>query len=473
MDLDPLILSRIQFAFTVSFHILFPAFTVGLACWIVVLEALWWRNAGTYQGGVYRSLSEFWTKIFAISFGLGVVSGIVMSYQFGTNWSAWSDSVGNVLGPLIQYEVVTAFFLEAAFLGILLFGRDRVPRGMHFAAACAVALGTVLSTFWILSANSWMHTPAGAELRADGRFYVLDWWEVVFNPSFPYRLSHMLTAMFLTTGFVVAGFSAWYLLKRKHEVQARYAYRMALGLVTVLAPLQIVLGDLHGLNTLEHQPTKVAAMEGHWEGGPSAPLILFAWPDQEREMNHWEVGIPALSSLILTHTWEGEVPGLKDVPPEERPPVAWVFWTFRIMVTIGLIMLTVAVVHLVLRLRGRLDVSRWFMRVVVACTPLGFVAILAGWFTTEIGRQPWTVYGLLHRADSVTPALTTGAALTSLIVFVVVYAFIYAFGSYYLVRLLRLGPRPPEDELAPMAKTEAGRPKRPLSVPGERIEPAE
>lgn len=468
MDLDPLILSRIQFAFTISFHILFPAFTVGLACWIAVLEA-WWLSTGR---AIYRSLAAFWTKIFAISFGMGVVSGIVMSYQFGTNWSAWSDTVGNVLGPLIQYEVVTAFFLEAAFLGIVLFGRDRVPRAVHFAAVCLVALGTLLSTFWILSANSWMQTPAGAELRADGRFYVLDWWDVVFNPSFPYRLAHMVTAMFLTTGFVVAGFSAWYLLRGRHEAQAAIGYRMALWMITLLAPLQIVLGDLHGLNTLEHQPTKIAAMEGHWEGGARAPLILFAIPDQEAETNHYEVSIPALSSLILTHDWDGVVPGLKQVPPAERPPVAPVFFTFRLMVVIGMIMLAVGLIHLVLRLGGRLGRARWFQRVVIACTPLGFVAILAGWFTTEIGRQPWTVYGLLHRNDSVTPALTAEAALTSLLTFVVVYALIYAAGSWYLVRLLRLGPQPLE-ELEPAAVQDAHRPKRPLSLPGERIEPAE
>ncbi|MBK4718134.1 cytochrome ubiquinol oxidase subunit I [Azospirillum sp. YIM DDC1] len=469
MDLDPLLLSRIQFAFVISFHILFPSFTVGLACWIAVLEARWLMTGKA----LYRSLSEFWTRIFAISFGMGVVSGIVMTYQFGTNWSRWSDIVGNVLGPLIQYEVVTAFFLEAAFLGILLFGRDRVPRGVHFLAAVLVAAGTVLSSFWILSANSWMHTPAGAELR-DGRFFVTDWWAVVFNPSFPYRLAHMLTAMFLTTGFVVAGISAFYLLRNRFLEHARVGLSMSLALITVLAPLQIFLGDLHGLNTLEHQPAKIAAMEGHWEGGARAPLILFAIPDNEAEANHAEIAIPALSSLILTHEWDGVVPGLKSFPVEDRPNPEILFWTFRIMVAIGMVMLTVALIHLVQRVRGKLYSPNWFHKLLVGCMPLGFIAILAGWFTTEIGRQPWVVYGMIRTADAVTPALTGGAVLTSLIVFMVVYAIIYGAGTYYLFRLLTIGPaRLIDEDLEIPAVAQGHQPKRPLSVPGESIEPAE
>jgi len=469
MDLDPLLLSRIQFAFVISFHILFPSFTVGLACWIAVLEARWLMTGKA----LYRSLSEFWTRIFAISFGMGVVSGIVMTYQFGTNWSRWSDIVGNVLGPLIQYEVVTAFFLEAAFLGILLFGRDRVPRGVHFLAAVLVAAGTVLSSFWILSANSWMHTPAGAELR-DGRFFVTDWWAVVFNPSFPYRLAHMLTAMFLTTGFVVAGISAFYLLRNRFLEHARVGISMSLALITVLAPLQIFLGDLHGLNTLEHQPAKIAAMEGHWEGGARAPLILFAIPDNEAEANHAEIAIPALSSLILTHEWDGVVPGLKNFPVEDRPNPEILFWTFRIMVAIGMVMLTVALIHLVQRVRGKLYSPNWFHKLLVGCMPLGFIAILAGWFTTEIGRQPWVVHGMIRTADAVTPALTGGAVLTSLIVFMVVYAIIYGAGTYYLFRLLTIGPaRLIDEDLEIPAVAQGHQPKRPLSVPGESIEPAE
>ncbi|WP_207484689.1 cytochrome ubiquinol oxidase subunit I [Arenibaculum pallidiluteum] len=463
MDLDPLLLSRLQFAFTISFHILFPAFTIGLAWWIVVLEAVWLST----NRPIFRSLSEFWMKIFAISFGMGVVSGIVMSYQFGTNWSRWSDVVGNVLGPLIQYEVVTAFFLEAAFLGIMLFGRDRVPRPIHFVATCMVALGTLISSFWILSANSWMHTPAGYEIR-DGRFFVTDWWEVVFNPSFPYRLSHMLTATFLTTSFVVAGFSAWYLLKDRHVEHARQGLTWSLGLITVLAPLQVLLGDMHGLNTLEHQPAKIAAMEGHWEGGAGAPLILFGIPDMEEERNHYEIGIPALSSLILTHSLTGVVPGLKEFPPENRPNATIIFFSFRIMVGIGLLMVLAAVLHLFLRWRGTLFENRAFMRFLIAMTPSGFVALEMGWITTEVGRQPWIVNGLFRTADAVTPALTGAAALTTLLAFVVVYAIIYIAGSYYLTVMLRTGPNPPSEYMQPRdLAREAGRPKRPLSKADE------
>jgi cytochrome bd ubiquinol oxidase subunit I len=468
MDIDPLMLSRIQFAFTISFHILFPAFTIGLANWIMVLEGLWLRTGRD----IYRMLSEFWTKIFAISFGMGVVSGIVMSYQFGTNWSRWSDITGNVLGPLIQYEVVTAFFLEAAFLGILLFGRNRVPRGMHFFAAFMVALGTVISSFWILSSNSWLHTPAGFEIR-DGRFFVTSWWEVVFNPSFPYRLAHMVTAAFLTTAFVIAGISGWYILRGQFAEYTRISYRMALGMIALLAPLQILLGDLHGLKTLHMQPAKIAAMEGHWEGGAGAPLILFAWPDMAAEENHFEIGIPYLSSLILTHELEGKVPGLKQFAPQDRPYVPIIFWTFRIMVAIGFLMLFVGLGFVFLTWRKQLFEARWFQWITVATTPIGFVAIIAGWFTTEIGRQPWMVQGLVRTADGVTPSLTTAGALTSLGAFLLTYAIIFTAGTYYILRLLQIGPRPSWEDLEPHAQAEAGRPKRPLSLPDERIEPAE
>jgi len=467
MDLDPLVISRVQFAFIVSFHILFPAFTIGLANWIMVLEGMWLATGRE----IYFKLSTFWTKIFAISFGMGVVSGIVMSYQFGTNWSRWSKVTGFVLGPLIQYEVVTAFFLEAAFLGILLFGRSRVPRGMHFFAASMVALGTLISSFWILSANSWMQTPAGYEMR-DGRLFPTDWLAIVFNPSFPYRFMHMVTATFLTTSFVIAGISAWYLLKGRFPQHSRISFSMAVGLISVLAPIQIFLGDLHGLNTLEHQPTKIAAMEGHWEGGPDAPLILFAIPDMAAEDNHFEIAVPFLSSLILTHELHGKVPGLKQVPPRDRPYVPLVFWTFRLMVGLGFLMLGIAIWSLVLRRRGRLYDTPLFLKACIALTPVGFVALLAGWFTTEAGRQPWTVYGVLRTADSVTPALTGGAALTSLVTFLVVYALIFTAGTYYLVRILKLGPEHPQEDDSSRAHHEAGRPKRPLSLPDERIEPA-
>ena len=465
MDLDPLLLSRVQFAVAISFHILFPAFTIGLAAWLVVLEARWLATGRA----LYRELSEFWTKIFAISFGMGVVSGVVMSFQFGTNWSRLSDRAGNVLGPLLNYEVVTAFFLEATFLGILLFGRNRVPPWLHFVAACMVALGTLVSTFWILSANSWMQTPTGHELR-DGTFYVVSWWEVVFNPSFPYRLAHMVTAAFLTTAFVVAGVSARHLLKDRSVAYARIGFSMAQGLIMVLAPLQILLGDLHGLNTFEHQPAKVAAMEGHWETRRGAPLYLFALPDPEAETNHFEVGIPKLGSWILTHELDGLVPGLKEWPPEDRPYVPLVFFSFRLMVGIGLLMLAVAVCSGALRLRGRLYDARWFLRLSLACLPIGFVAMLAGWVTTESGRQPWVVYGLMRTADAVTPALTGGAVATSLAAFAIVYGLIFPAGVYYMVRLVQRGPEP----AAPGRGEPVGRAARPLSASGPPLEePAE
>jgi len=437
VDLDPVLLSRIQFAFVVSFHILFPAFTIGLASYIAVLETLW---AATDRE-VYGRLSRFWTKIFAVSFGMGVVSGIVMSFQFGTNWSRFADATASVIGPLLAYEVLTAFFLEATFLGILLFGRERVPRWLHVFAAYMVALGTLFSAFWILSANSWMQTPAGFEI-IEGRFVATDFWAAVFNPSFPYRFIHMVAACYLTTAFVVIGVSAYHLLKGKFQDTARVALSMGLGLVAVLAPAQLVIGDLHGLNTFEHQPAKVAAMEGHWETQRGAPLLLFAIPDEARERNRFEVKIPQLGSLILTHERLGEVHGLKTWPPEQRPPVTIVFYAFRIMVGMGLLMIAIGLYSLWLRWRGRLYDNPRFLRLCVWCTPIGFVAILAGWFVTEVGRQPWTVYGLLHRDASVSPVLSGGNVLTSLLVFMLVYALIFGAGTFYLVRLARQGPAP-------------------------------
>ena len=465
MDLDPVLLARLQFAFVVSFHILFPAFTIGLAAWIVVLEAAW--LGGSERHG---ELSRFWTKIFAVSFGMGVVSGIVMSFQFGTNWSRFSDAAGNVVGPLLSYEVLTAFFLEATFLGVLLFGRDRVPRWLHFVSACAVALGTLISAFWILSANSWMQTPAGHELRG-GTFYVRSWWDVVFNPSFPYRFAHMVTACFLTTAFVVAAVSAWHLLAQRTVPHARIGLSMALGLIAALAPAQLVIGDLHGLNTLEHQPAKIAAMEGHWETRAGAPLILFALPDHEAEANRYELAIPKLGSLILTHELDGIVQGLKQWAPEDRPYVPLVFWSFRLMVGIGVIMIAIGLISLFLRRGGRLYETRWFLRICVVCLPIGFVALLAGWVTTEAGRQPWVVYGLMRTVDGVSPAVTAGAVGSSLVAFVIVYALIFPAGVYYMIRLVRRGPELLEE--APPERPELQTARRPLSAGGPLSEPAE
>ena len=455
MELDPLILSRIQFAFVVSFHAIFPVFTIGLASYIAVLEGLSFKT----KNPVWMKLSSFWTKVFAVVFGMGVVSGIVMSFQFGTNWSNFAQASANFLGPMLSYEVITAFFLEAAFLGVLLFGRDRVPAGVHLFAAVMVATGTFISSFWILSANSWMHTPAGTELR-DGVFFVTSWSEAIFNPSFKYRFAHMVMASFLTGGFVVAGVSAWYLLKGREVEANRKALSMCLWLLLFLAPTQAVVGDFHGLNTLEHQPMKVAAMEGNWETSRNVPLLLFAIPDQENQTNLFEIGIPGVASLILTHDWNGEVPGLEEVSVEEQPPVAIVFWSFRVMVGLGLLMILFAIVGLALRVGDRFWRTRWFLQGMRFMSVTPFIAVLAGWFVTEIGRGPWLVYGMMTQAEAVTPSLTGGMALFTLIGYVVVYSLVFSAGVYYLMRVLYVGLEVDYDE----APEQAERPKRPLSA---------
>ncbi len=451
--LDPLLLSRIQFAFVISFHALFPVFTIGLAAYIAVLEALWYVT----ESAVYRQLSEFWVKIFAVVFGMGVVSGVVMSFQFGTNWSEFAFATANLLGPILSYEVLTAFFLEAVFLGILLFGRDRVPRGTHLFAACMVAIGTFISSFWILAANSWMHTPDGFEIR-DGIVHVTSWLEAIFNPSLWYRFGHMGLASLLTGGFVVAGVSAYFLLRGRGLEMNRKALSMTLWLLLLVAPAQVLMGDLHGLNTFEHQPTKVAAMEGAWETRQGAPLYLFALPDADAETNHYAVGIPNLASLILTHHWDGEVHGLTEVSADQRPPVAPVFWSFRVMVGIGVLMVLAVLWGLWLRLRGRLYESRPFLRTLELMIPLPFVAVLTGWFVTEIGRSPWLVYGEIRLSEGVTPALTGGMALTSLLGYVAVYAIIFTAGIYYVTRIVHAGP----GEVGPV--DEPSHAKRPFSA---------
>ena len=459
MDLDPVVLSRMQFAFVVSFHILFPAFTIGLASYIAVLEGCWLAT----RNDVYVRLSRFWTRIFAVSFGMGVVSGIVMSYQFGTNWSRFSDAAGNIVGPLMAYEVLSAFFLEATFLGILLFGRARVPPPLFFVAAVMVALGTLSSAFWILSANSWMHTPAGHEMR-DGIAYPLDWWRIVFNPSFPYRFVHMVTACYLTTAFVVIAVSAWHLRRGQMPEVARKGLSMGLWLVLLLAPAQAVIGDFHGLNTLKHQPAKIAAMEANWETQRGMPLVIFAIPDPQSESNRFELAIPKLGSLVLTHEWDGEVKGLKDFPREDRPPVAIPFFGFRIMVGLGLLMIAVAVIGAVLRWRGRLYDTGWYLRLCNACLPIGFLALLAGWFVTETGRQPWVIYGVMRTAEAASPAIGWSSVLFSLVLFVLVYGVIFSAGVFYMWRLAQRGP----DQLAPPAH--GGTPMRPLSASEDQAE---
>ena len=462
MELDPVLLSRIQFAFVISFHILFPAFTIGLASWLAMLEFLWLRTGRA----VYDQLYTLWLKVFAVSFGMGVVSGIVMSYQIGTNWSRFSDATGNVLGPLFSYEVLTAFFLEASFLGVMLFGRDRVGPVLHFISTLMVAGGTLLSTFWIMAANSWMQTPAGYELR-DGIFYAADWWAIVFNPSFPYRLVHMALAAYLTTCFVIGGVASWYLWRRQAVEHARVMLKMAVGFAAIVAPAQMVAGDLSGLVVVEHQPAKLAAIEGHWETQRGAPLILFAVPDERNETNRAVVQVPKLGSLILKHDWDGEIRGLKEWAPRDRPPVGIVFYAFRIMVGLGLLMLLTGLVGLLLWWRGRLFSTRWFLLLSMAMTPAGFVAVLTGWVTAEVGRQPYVVYGLMRTADAVSPVSGTSVAI-SLAVFVVTYTAVFGAGTWYLLRLIRQGPEVPSpgDDLTKTAR-------RPLSLPDEALRPAE
>jgi len=454
--LDPLLLSRIQFAFTISFHILFPSFTIGLAAWLVVLEALWLKTGKP----IYMEVARHWTKIFAISFGMGVVSGVVLSYEFGTNWSEFSRLGGNVVGPLMSYEVLTAFFLEAGFLGIMLFGWNRVPRAVHFFASLMVALGTVISAFWILSANSWMQTPTGHVMGDDGVLHVADWWQVIFNPSFPYRFSHMVAAAYLTTAFMVAGIGAWYILRDRNLPHGRIMLGMGLSLIVWLAPLQLLIGDWHGLNTLKHQPAKIAALEAHWNTGTEVPLILFALPDPKAETNHYEIAIPKLGSLILTHDWKGEVKGLKSFPPENRPNPIIPFFAFRIMVGIGMIMITLGAIGAVLWFRGSLYTNRLFLRAMQYAAPLGFVAVLAGWFVAEVGRQPWTVYGILRTADSVSP-VPGGSVLFSLVLFVLAYGVIFGAGIYYIAKLVRTGP-----EATPPVETEGDPSRRPMEAAG-------
>lgn len=433
--MDAVELARLQFAFTIGFHILWPTLTIGLACFIALLSGLWWRTGAI----VYRDLMRFWTRIFALAFGIGVTTGIVLSYQIGANWSGYSRAVSNVLGPLFMYEVLTAFFLEAGFIGILLFGEGRVGRGLHFFACCMVAFGTLVSSTWILSANSWMQTPAGAELGPDGVFRVVDWGAVILNPSFPYRLAHMVCASFGTSAFVVAGVSAFHLWRGQYPAASRIAFSLALWLALVLMPLQIVIGDLHGRNTLVHQPTKLAAIEGLWETTSGAPATLLAWPSMAEGRNRFALKIPKLASLYLTHSWNGEVEGLKAVPPVDWPNVPLVFFAFRVMVGVALVLLATAAAGALLRWRGQLYTTRWFQFVAMAVTPLGFVAVLAGWTTTEAGRQPWVIYGHLRTADAASP-VTAAAVTATLVVFVLLYNLLLAAFLFFAARIVLRGP---------------------------------
>jgi cytochrome d ubiquinol oxidase subunit I len=443
-DPTALLLARLQFAFTVSFHFIFPAFSIGLASYLAVLEGLWLKTGRA----VYIDLFRYWLKIFAIAFAMGVVSGIVMSYQFGTNWSVFSDRAGPVIGPLMAYEALTAFFLEAGFLGVMLFGMERVGKKLHFLATVMVAIGTCLSAFWILSVNSWMHTPQGFVIGANGQFLPGEsWLPIIFNPSFPFRLVHTVTAAYLTTALVVGGVGAWHLLKDRANMHARKMFSMAMWMAALVAPLQIVVGDLHGLNTWEHQRPKVLAMEGHYEShADGAPLYLFGIPNDREQRLDYAVGIPKVGSLILEHKLDGPVAGLDTIPDDEQPPVAVVFWSFRVMVGLGLLMLALGMVSLWARWRGTLYSSRFLHRFALAMSPAGFVAVIAGWVTTEVGRQPYVVYGLMRTAEAVSP-ISTPAIASSLAAFVAIYFAVFGTGTWYILRLMRAPPHPHEPGL--------------------------
>lgn len=435
--LDAYMLARIQFAFTVSFHIIFPAITIGLATYLAVLEGLWLKT----RNSDYKVLYHFWSKIFAVNFGMGVVSGLVMAYQFGTNWSGFSDFAGSITGPLLTYEVLTAFFLEAGFLGVMLFGWNRVGEKLHFFATSMVALGTIISTFWILASNSWMQTPQGYDI-VDGRVVPVDWFAIVFNPSFPYRLAHMGVAAFLSTALFVGASAAWHLLKGNRSSSVKKMFSMSLWMLLIVAPIQALVGDMHGLNTLEYQPAKIAAIEGHWsnKNGEPTPLILFGMPNMETETTDYAVEIPVLGSLILRHSLTEPIPALKDFPKDERPNSSIIFWSFRVMVGLGLLMIFQGVYSVWLRRQHALYSQRWYLRFSLLMGPAGLIAILAGWFTTEIGRQPWVVYGLKRTRDAVSAHGDLQMSI-SLIGFFVVYSMVFGFGYYYMIRKIKQGPQ--------------------------------
>jgi cytochrome d ubiquinol oxidase subunit I len=455
MRLDPVFLSRLQFAWVIGWHILLPAFTVGLAAFIAFLEG---AHVLTKRR-VFLDLSRFWLRIFAISFGMGVVTGVVMPFQFGTNWSRFSDVAGNVISPLLAYEGLTAFFLEATFLGVLLFGRKLVPPAMHFVSALLVAIGTLSSSFWILATNSWMQTPAGYDL-VDGRFFPRDWWEIIFNPSFPYRLAHTVSAFYVTTAFVVLGVGAYTVRCGRSPIHGRMMLRLALWFLAIFVPAQMVLGDMHGGNTLRYQPVKLAAIEGLWEGGHHVSASIIGWPDAKAERNRDEIAVPGLASLYLTHSWDGAVKGLKDFPADQRPPVAIVYFAFRIMVGIAILMLSTVAAGFILMARGRLERAVWFLRLCQTTTCFGFVAVIAGWTTTEVGRQPWTIFGLLRTADSASPSLTGPDVLASFLLYAAVYLVIYPVGVFLMLKIVWTGPSSSDID----SPIKAGRPKTPVAA---------
>jgi cytochrome d ubiquinol oxidase subunit I len=462
-DADAIFLARLQFAFTVSFHFIFPAFSIGLASFLAVLEGLWLKTGKA----LYLDLYKYWLKIFAVVFAMGVVSGIVMSYQFGTNWGVFSDRAGPIIGPLMAYEVLTAFFLEAGFLGVMLFGMQRVGRRLHFMATLMVAVGTFISAFWILSVNSWMQKPTGYAFNDEGQFVpAAGWLPIIFNPSFPYRLVHTVIAAYLTTALAVGAVGAWHLLRDASQPHARKMFSMAMWMAALVAPVQVFVGDLHGLNTLEHQPAKVMAMEGHYQSHPDgAPLILFGIPDDDAQRMKHAIEIPKLSSLILKHDLDAPLAGLDSIAPEDRPPVGVVFWSFRVMVGLGLLMFALGLCSLVARWAGTLYAWRWLHRFALLMGPSGFVAVIAGWITTEVGRQPFTVYGLLRTAESASP-LAAPAVGASLMAFVVVYFAVFGMGSWYLLKLMSRAPQPLEPGPANAPSHAAGITPAPAIIAG-------
>jgi cytochrome d ubiquinol oxidase subunit I len=446
---DTAMLSRIQFAFTVSYHIIFPTITIGLSLYLAYMEGMWLRT----QNLVYLQQVKFWMKPFAITFGMGVVSGVVLSYEFGTNFSKFSEVVGPVLAPLLAYEVLTAFFLEAGFLGIMLFGWNKVSPKMHFAATCTVALGTVCSTFWILAANSWMHTPAGYEI-INGQFQVTSWLEVIFNPSFPYRLAHMLLATFLSASLLFAGVNAYYLLKGLHQEFAKIGFSAAMLAILILAPLQVMVGDFHGLNVAHHQPVKLAAMEGIWQTEKGAALRLFAIPDQHEERNYFEISIPKAASLLITHELEGEILGLDQVEPKDRPQVSVVFFAFRIMLGLGGLMLLLGLLGAIARYKKRLFDYKPLLWLSVVMIPAGVIATLAGWYVVEVGRQPWLVQGLVRTEDVISPLPPEVVAFT-LGLFVLVYSTLFITYLYFMRKLILKGPPSLDDVEASLLNPDA------------------
>ncbi|HCV38708.1 MAG TPA: cytochrome ubiquinol oxidase subunit I [Pseudomonas sp.] len=450
-----LMAARAQFAVTISFHIVLAAFSIGLANFLLVLEALWlWRREQ-----VYLDIYRYWLKLFALNVAIGTASGLILEYQLGLNWSRLSTQAGEILGPLMFYEVMAAFFLEAGFLGIMLFGMKKVGPKLHFFATCAVAVGSIISAFWILSANAWMHTPRGFGIGPDGRFIAQDWWAIIFNPSFPYRFAHMMLATFLATALLIAGASAWQLLREPSNRHARLQFSMAMWTLAVLAPVQLVAGDLHGENTLRFQPQKVAAMEGAWvrpAPGAGEPLRLFALPDMAERRNHFELAIPRVASLYLRHDLSSSITPLTEFTPQDIPPVAIVFWAFRLMVGLGLLMIVLGITSLVLRHRQRLYTARWMHRCCVLMAPAGFIAMISGWVVTEVGRQPFTVYNVLRTADSVSP-VSREQAVGATGVILVFYLVVFGIGLWVLLRILRHPAKAGEPEPQPTLADEIDR----------------